>query len=109
MTAAVGAADAMAKAAPVAVVGPALAGAGLVTIFVHGEIAAVREALDAGARAASGIGRVLASSVIGRPTADLVGIFDVDDRPPFDGIRTERSAIEKLPATQEAAEAHRRD
>ena len=52
LTAAIGAADAMAKAAPVRVDGPYLVGCGLVTIVVRGDIAAVIEAVEAGAAAA---------------------------------------------------------
>jgi len=82
MTAAVGAADAMAKAAPVDIGGPALIGDGLVTLFVLGEISAVGEALEAGARTAERIGRLLACRLIGRPSPDLAGLFCIDDTPP---------------------------
>lgn len=76
--AAMGAADAMAKAAPVEVTGPVSIGDGLVTVYVRGEIAAVREALDAGSRAAERIGRVHACHLIGRPVPELAGVFQID-------------------------------
>lgn len=75
MTAAIGAADAMAKAALVELGPAARIGDGLVTIPVHGEIAAVREALDAGSAAARAIAEVVASGVIGRPSPGLVETF----------------------------------
>jgi microcompartment protein CcmL/EutN len=75
MTAAVGAADAMSKSAPIRL-GPAVRiGDGLVTIPIHGEIAAVREALIAGTRAGMAIGMVVASHAIGRPVAELIDVF----------------------------------
>lgn len=77
MTAAIGAADAMAKAAHVEIAGPALIGDGLVTLFVRGEIAAVREALDAGSRSAQGFGLFLACRLIGRPVPELDKVFGI--------------------------------
>jgi microcompartment protein CcmL/EutN len=73
--AALGAADAMAKTAPVAVRGPALAGDGLVTLAVHGEIAAVEEALAAGRLTAERLGGLVASTRIGRPEPGLDTTF----------------------------------
>lgn len=87
MTAALAASDVMAKAAPVAV-GPACRiGDGLVTIPLHGEIAAVREALAVGAAAGSVEGHVVASHAIGRPAAGLVEIFELDASPVRDGLK----------------------
>jgi len=53
LTGAIGAADVMAKAAPVSLAGPLLIGDGLVTIVCRGDIAAVNEAVAAGSEAAS--------------------------------------------------------
>ena len=77
ITAAIGAADVMAKAALVEVLGPALIGDGLVTLFVRGEIAAVREALDAGSRSAQGFGLLRACRLIGRPVPELDRVFGI--------------------------------
>src|SRR5439155_742301 len=52
------ASDAMLKAANVELVGWDKVGSGLVTAFVAGDVAAVKAAVDAGAAAASRIGRV---------------------------------------------------
>ena len=63
---AVEAADAMVKAANVQVLGKEYIGAGYVTIFVRGDVGAVKPATDAGAAAASGDGHRLASRVADR-------------------------------------------
>ena len=65
------AADAMCKAASVELVGWDRVGAGLVTAFVKGDVAAVMAAIDAGAAAASKIGEVVSVHVIPRPHDDL--------------------------------------
>lgn len=61
------AADAMLKAAEVTLVGQEQIGAGLVTIFVQGDVGAVKAAVEAGTEAASRIGEVVSSHVIARP------------------------------------------
>ena len=65
------AADAMLKAADVKFVGWETVGAGLVTAFVEGDVAAVKAATDAGAEAASRIGEVVSVQVISRPHDEL--------------------------------------
>jgi len=86
LTPALGAADAMAKAAPVRLSGPFLIGDGLVTMVVRGDIASVREAIEAGDRVAGRLGRVTARHVIGRPVSDvdLVFGFQREETPPTD-------------------------
>ena len=75
LAAAIGAIDAMAKAATIRVVAPQRIGDGLVTLVARGDIASVREAVDAGAEQATRIGRVVARHVIGRPSPELALIF----------------------------------
>lgn len=66
------AADAMAKAANVTLVGwEKKIGAGLVTIIAQGEVAAVKSATDAGAAAARRVGEVISVHVIPRPATGL--------------------------------------
>ena len=65
------AADAMLKSANVTMRGWEKVGSGLVTVFVTGDVAAVKAAVDAGATAASRIGEVVSVQVIPRPHADL--------------------------------------
>ncbi len=80
LAAAIGAADAMAKAAPVNLVGPFVIGRGLVTVVVRGDIAAVIEAIEAGTAAAGRIGHVATRHVIGRPFGGVDAIFGFSTR-----------------------------
>ena len=69
------AADAMVKAANVKLVGKELVGGGLVTVFVRGDVGAVKAATDAGAAAASRIGEITGVQVIPRPNGDVEKIL----------------------------------
>lgn len=66
-TANIQAADAMLKAAEVTLVGQERIGAGLVTVFVQGDVGAVKAAVEAGMEAGTRIGEVVSSHVIPRP------------------------------------------
>ena len=68
---AVEAADAMVKAANVVLVGKEYIGAGYVTVFVRGDVGAVKAATDAGAAAARRVGELISVHVIPRPHAEL--------------------------------------
>ena len=70
LTANIEAADAMAKAANVTLVGSEKIGAGLVTVMVRGDVGAVKAATDAGAAAAAEVGEVVSVHVIPRPHSD---------------------------------------
>ena len=63
--------DAMLKAANVQFYGWDKVGSGLVSVFVVGDVAAVKAATDAGAAAAGRIGEVVTVQVIPRPHEDL--------------------------------------
>lgn len=65
------AADAMVKAASVELVGWDRVGAGMVTAFVRGDVAAVKASTDAGAAAAGKLGEVVSVHVIPRPHDEL--------------------------------------
>jgi ethanolamine utilization protein EutM len=69
------AADAMAKAANVALVGKEYIGAGYVTVLVRGDVGAVKAATDAGAAAARRVGELVSVHVIPRPHADVERIL----------------------------------
>ena len=69
------AADAALKAANVKMAGWEKVGSGLVTVFVVGDVAAVKAAVDAGAGAASKIGEVVSVQVIPRPHEELGAIL----------------------------------
>ena len=68
------ASDAALKSANVEMAGWEKIGSGLVTVFVVGDVAAVKAAVDAGASAASKVGEVVSVQVIPRPHEDLVGL-----------------------------------
>jgi len=69
------AADAALKAANVTMVGWEKIGSGIATVFLTGDVAAVKAAVDAGAAAASKVGEVMSVQVIPRPHEDLVAIL----------------------------------
>jgi microcompartment protein CcmL/EutN len=72
---AIEAADAMVKAANVALVGYEKIGSGLVTVMVRGDVGAVKAATDAGAAAARVVGEVVSIHVIPRPHSDTEKIL----------------------------------
>ncbi|WP_454625408.1 BMC domain-containing protein [Bradyrhizobium cenepequi] len=79
LVAAIQAADAMVKAANVKLVTRQQPGGGLISIIVQGDVGAVKAAVDAGAAAASQIGKVVSTHIIPRPHD---GMEDILERPP---------------------------
>ncbi len=67
LVASIEAADAMVKAAKVQLLAKEKVDGGLVTIFVEGETAAVKSAVDAGAAAAQRVGELVSTHIIPRP------------------------------------------
>lgn len=65
------AADAMVKAARVELVAFQSTGGGQVTAVVRGDVAAVKAAVEAGARGAEKVGELIAIHVIPRPHANV--------------------------------------
>lgn len=72
---AVEAADAMVKAANVELIGTEKIGSGLVTVFVRGDVGAVKAAVDAGTAAADRVGEVVSTHVIPRPHSEVESII----------------------------------
>ncbi len=72
LVAAIEAADAMLKAAPVRLLQQQRTNPALITHFVVGEVGAVQAAVDAGRMAAERVGRVAAAHVIARPGEGLL-------------------------------------
>ena len=68
---AVEAADAMVKAANVMLIGKEYIGSGYVTVFVRGDVGAVKAATDAGAAAARRVGELVSVHVIPRPHEEV--------------------------------------
>ena len=77
LVAAIEAADAMAKAANVTLIGSEKIGSGLVSIMVRGDVGAVKSAVEAGGAAASRLGEVIATHVIPRPHNDVEKLLPV--------------------------------
>ncbi|MCL5075526.1 MAG: BMC domain-containing protein [Chloroflexi bacterium] len=69
------AADAMAKAANVRILGQVKIGAGLVTIMIRGDVASVKAATEAGAVAAQRVGELISAHVIPRPHSEVESIL----------------------------------
>lgn len=63
--------DAMVKAANVSVVGKVHVGGSLVTVFVRGDVGAVKASTDAGAEAAQRVGELVSVHVIARPHSEI--------------------------------------
>src|SRR4030088_2675802 len=80
---AVEAADAMVKAAHVVLVGKEYIGAGYVTVFVRGDVGAVKAATDAGAAAARRVGELISVHVIPRPHAEVERVLPVSGNTGF--------------------------
>ncbi len=68
---AIEAADAMAKAARVEIIGRDAIGGGYVTVMVQGEVGAVKSAVDVGASAAKKVGDLVAAHLIPKPHEEL--------------------------------------
>ena len=75
LVAAIEAADAMVKAANVALIGTEKIGSGLVTVMVRGDVGAVKSAVEAGSNSASRLGELVATHVIPRPHGDVENIL----------------------------------
>ena len=76
------ASDAMVKAANVTLVKTISIGGGLILhvpdhpgVFVVGDVAAVKAAVDAGAKAAGKVGELISSHILARPHEDLMKVF----------------------------------
>lgn len=67
--------DAALKAANVTFQGWKKVGSGLCTVFLLGDVAAVKAAVDAGAVAARTVGEVTSVHVIARPHEDLAAVL----------------------------------
>ena len=72
---AIEAADAMVKAANVALIGKEQIGSGLVTVMVRGDVGAVKASAEAGAAAAKRVGELVSVHVIPRPHEDVEKIL----------------------------------
>ena len=74
-TGSIEATDAMAKAATISSAKTIAIGGGLITVVCRGDVASVKAAVDAGSKAASKVGELVASHVIARPHEELANVF----------------------------------
>ena len=74
-TGSIEATDAMAKAANVSVAKTIAIGGGLITVICRGDVASVKAAIDAGSKAASKVGELVAAHIIARPHDDMARGF----------------------------------
>jgi microcompartment protein CcmL/EutN len=74
-TAVFAAIDSACKAANVEVVGKEKLGGGYVTVIVRGDVAAVKTAVETGAAQVNGLGKLIASHVIARPTPAVLALL----------------------------------
>ena len=82
---AIEAADAMVKAANVALIGSEYVGGGYVTVMVRGDVGAVKAATDAGAAAAKRVGELVSVHVIPRPHEEVEMILPQKTKGGFGG------------------------
>ncbi len=80
LVASIEAADAMLKASRVRLVGKERADAGLITIIVVGDVAAVKASVDAGAAAAQRVGELVSVHVIPKPDDQIATILPIEER-----------------------------
>ena len=74
-TGSIEATDAMAKAANISISKTIPIGGGLITVICRGDVASVKAAVDAGAKAAAKVGELVSSHIIARPHEDLLKAF----------------------------------
>jgi carbon dioxide concentrating mechanism protein CcmO len=74
-TAVIEAIDTACKAASVEVMGKEKLGGGYVTVLIKGDVAAVRAAVDAGTAKVEGLGKLIASHVIPRPSSAVLSLL----------------------------------
>ena len=79
------ASDAMVKAAKVELVGYEKIGGGYVTSIVRGDVAAVKAAVEAGARGAERVGELVSVHVIPRPHANIDNALPLGRAPASSG------------------------
>jgi microcompartment protein CcmL/EutN len=81
----------MVKAANVQLLGKEYIGSGYVTIFVRGDVGAVKAATDAGAAAARRVGELISVHVIPRPHAEVERVLPVNGRT---GLSPDETALQ---------------
>jgi ethanolamine utilization protein EutM len=81
LVAAIEALDSMVKSANVEVLGMKEIGGGLVSVFVEGDVGAVKAAIDAGAESVKKIGDLVSVHVIPRPSDEIMALLPGQMKP----------------------------
>ena len=98
LVAAIEAADAMVKAANVALVGKETTNPALITIKIVGETAAVRSAVDAGSAAAKRVGVLVSTHIIPQPDEQMTTLLpEIKEEPQ----RKTRRVVKEVPEKKE--------
>jgi ethanolamine utilization protein EutM len=74
--------DAMVKAASMEVLATREIGGGLVSVYVQGDVGAVKAAIDAGAAAAKKVGELVSVHIITRPSEETLRLITGFGAPP---------------------------
>jgi microcompartment protein CcmL/EutN len=98
LVASIEAADAMLKASKVRLASKEKVTAGLVTIVIVGDVAAVKASVDAGAAAAQRVGELVSVHVIPKPDDQIVDILPIGGEPPVEVV--EKKQIEEKPVEE---------
>lgn len=96
---AVEAGDVALKTADITLCGSQAVGAGLVTVLITGDVAAVKAAIDAASAAAQCLGEVRSVSVIARSAAGLDEILNSEPKPPTCSATSQSSNNEQPEVT----------
>lgn len=91
----IAAADAAAKTADVRVTAYEKADAGIVTVYIWGDVASVKAAVEAGEAAARQVGQLLSAHVIPRPDSSIPGIIQMqrqNESPAEPAVRNAKAA-----------------
>lgn len=78
---AIAAVDSMSKSASVEILGSREIGAGLVSVFVRGDVGAVKAAIDAAAATVKKIGEIHSLFIIAKPSEEAMVMVPTDNLP----------------------------
>ena len=101
LVASIEAADAMLKASKVSLVGKEKITAGLVTIVIVGDVAAVKASVDAGAAAAQRVGELVSVHVIPKPDDQIAGILPLETETPVEAPKEKQVKEEPVETKKE--------
>lgn len=101
LVASIEAADAMLKASKVSLVGKEKITAGLVTIVIVGDVAAVKASVDAGAAAAQRVGELVSVHVIPKPDDQIAGILPLEIETPVEAPKEKQVKEEPVETKKE--------